>query len=148
MEKGVKIALFIIGIAYSFSLGLWTARGVALYQNHQNLKLQIRVLNSISQNHKNNLLALSDKLKVKGSEYHSLAAHITAMAQITPTYTLENAMVKVQEQDRLDPFQDNMLKFIVQTIPEYPPEETLNFQELSEALKKQRMMVKEALVLP
>lgn len=147
MEKSVKIALILVGICYCFSFGLWSARAVSLYKSHQNLKHQIAVLNDLSLSQKDNLLELSLKLTQINPEYQFISSHVKATAQIIPVYTLANALQEVAKQDQLENFTENMLAAIVQ-LPEYPPEETLTFQELTRALKKQRAHVKEALIIP
>lgn len=147
MERSLKLALILVGMCYCFSFGLWSARAIFLYKSHENLKNQISVLNDLSKSQRDNLLDLSLKLNEINPEYAFISSHIKATAQLIPIYDLGNTLKELEKQEQMENFTENMLAVIVQ-LPEYPPEETLTFQELTRALKKQRAHVKEALIIP
>lgn len=106
IPKEARIILLILGSCYFFSFGLFSAKMVHQYNKHQQLKTNLEYLNKLSQNRKQLLNQIIEELN-KNPEYSAVAKHLLAIQQITPSYTLENALVKIQEDKNLQNFTKN-----------------------------------------
>lgn len=133
--------------SYFFSLGLWAAKGWDLYTRHQNLKLQISILNDMSSRQKEALDGLM-KVLSENPEYAAVNKHLLAVKQLTPVYTLENALMKIEENQKLTVFTENMVLILQQIVHGGPEGVVLtDYQSLTFQIKNQQKVVQEALVI-
>ena len=106
IPKEVRIILIILGSCYFFSFGLFSAKMVNQYEKHQQLKTNLISLNELSQNRKKLLEDIIKELS-KNPEYQAVSKHLLAVNQTTPSYTMENALVKIQEDQKMQNFTKN-----------------------------------------
>lgn len=103
IPKEARIILLILGSCYFFSFGLFSAKMVNQYEKHQQLKTNLMSLNDLSQNRKKLLKEMISELN-KTPEYQAVAKHLVAVDQTTPSYTIENAILKIQEDQKMQNF--------------------------------------------
>ncbi len=139
--------LTLVFSSYLFALGLWSAKGFEIWNRHQTLKKEISVLNEMSQEQKKNLDDIMATLQ-KDPEMDGLRKHLLAVSQLTPVYTLDNALVKIEENQKLFTFTENMV-FALGTIIEGGTEgvSLSNLQRLNYQIQEQQKKVQQALFI-
>lgn len=139
--------LTLVFSSYFFALGLWSAKGFEIWNRHQTLKKEISVLNEMSQEQKKNLDDIMATLQ-KDPEMDGLRKHLLAVSQLTPTYTLDNALVKIEENQKLFAFTENLV-FALGTIIEGGDEgvSLSNLQKLNYQIQEQQKKVQQALFI-
>lgn len=103
MPKGLKIALIILGMSYSFSLGMFSAHVYHKVTQHKSLVKGIQELNQLSQERKEIIGKLREKL-LENRDFAPAAKHLLAVEQLTPVYSLENTIYKIEEDRKLRNF--------------------------------------------
>lgn len=147
MPKGLKIALTIVISCYCFSFGLWAAKGWSIYSRHQSLKQEISVLNDLSSQQKQTLDNLMESMK-SDSRFDSVRKHLLAVKQLTPTYTLDNALMSIEENKKLHAFNENMVFGLMPFMDSKEGSVSLTeFQTLNYKIKAQQEKVKQYLFI-